>query len=417
VGKTGLSEHNSMEGAVSDKPLTIAIVAGEVSGDILGAGLIKALRKRYPNAQFMGIGGPLMIAQGFKSKFPMERLSVMGLFEVLGRIFELVGIRRTLYRGWIQDKPDVFIGIDAPDFNLGLEKSLREAGIKTTHYVSPSVWAWRQKRVHKIAKAVDLMLTLFPFEAKFYKSHDIAVRFVGHPLADLIPMRRSKQAAQSLLGFDRDDEISADAPTLAILPGSRSGEIAYIGKSFIDAAKLLHAKIPNLQCVVPCVNQARYEQVEALFSEHGEGLRVKLVLGQSRDVMSASDVVLLASGTATLECMLLKRPMVVAYRVNRMTYWVMKRLLKSKYVSLPNLLADEELVPELIQDDASPEKIADALARRFSPIAKQALELSFSQLHESLQLGASAKAAEAVSLLIEGRLDAEQRASSVKVSL
>ena len=220
-----------------EKPLRIAIVAGEASGDILGAGLISEITKLRPDAQFEGIGGPLMIEQGFRSLYPMERLSVMGLFEVLGRIFELIGIRRGLRKRFVKSKPDVFIGIDAPDFNIGLELQLRNKGIKTVHYVSPSVWAWRQKRVFKIARAVDLMLTLFPFEAKFYKEHNVAVKFVGHPLADLIPMRADRQEARKKIGLD------AEKPVLGILPGSRAGEISRIGSSFLDAAQLVRHSI------------------------------------------------------------------------------------------------------------------------------------------------------------------------------
>ncbi len=383
--RTENHEVDSLQG----KPLRVAIVAGEASGDILGAGLISEIKKLRPDAQFEGIGGPLMIEQGFNSLYPMERLSVMGLFEVLGRIFELIGIRRGLRKRFIKSKPDVFIGIDAPDFNIGLELQLRNKGIKTVHYVSPSVWAWRQKRVFKIARAVDLMLTLFPFEAKFYKEHNVAVKFVGHPLADLIPMRADRQEARKLIGLD------AEKPVLGILPGSRAGEISRVGASFLDAAQLVRRSIPNVQCIIPCINEERKAQVDDVLSGYA-GLPVQTILGRSREVMAASNVVLLASGTATLECMLMKRPMVVAYRVNTFTHWLMKRLLKSPFVSLPNLLAGKQLVPELLQDDATQENIADAVLARMPERAETVLKNEFESLHNALRLNASVEAAHAV---------------------
>lgn len=389
--RTENHEVDSLQG----KPLRVAIVAGEASGDILGAGLISEIKKLRPDAQFEGIGGPLMIEQGFNSLYPMERLSVMGLFEVLGRIFELIGIRRGLCKRFIKSKPDVFIGIDAPDFNIGLELQLRNKGIKTVHYVSPSVWAWRQKRVFKIARAVDLMLTLFPFEAKFYKEHNVAVKFVGHPLADLIPMRADRQEARKLIGVD------AEKPVLGILPGSRAGEISRIGASFLDAAQLVRRSIPDVQCIIPCINEERKAQVDELLSGYA-GLPVQTILGRSREVMAASNVVLLASGTATLECMLMKRPMVVAYRVNTFTHWLMKRLLKSPFVSLPNLLAGKQLVPELLQDDATQENIADAVLARMPERAETILKNEFESLHNALRLNASVEAAHAV-LAITGK--------------
>ncbi len=382
---------------VSERPVCIAMVAGESSGDILGSGLIAALRKRYPNARFEGIGGPLMMAQGFESRVPMERLSVMGLVEVLGRIFELIGIRRRLKQHFLKQKPDVFIGIDAPDFNLGLEGALRKRGIKTGHYVSPSVWAWRQKRVFKIAKAVDLMLTLLPFEASFYRDHNITVRFVGHPLADDIPMVPDKLAARRALGLKENGQI------VAILPGSRGGEVRYIGESFIKAARWLHERKPELEFIIPCVNEARYEQIKCLLEEHGQGLPIQLVHGRSREVMTASDAVILASGTATLEGMLLKRPMVVAYRVSRITYYIMRRLLKAPFVSLPNLLAGRELVPELLQDMAQPEIIGQKVLERLDAHASHQLQGTFESLHRQLKRDASDIAADAVSALIEDK--------------
>tara|TARA_R110001592_G_scaffold38315_3_gene126493 strand:- start:1703 stop:2935 length:1233 start_codon:yes stop_codon:yes gene_type:complete len=386
---------------VSERPIIIGMVAGEISGDILGAGLIQSIRKRYPNARFEGIGGPLMIDQGFSSHVPMERLSVMGLVEVLGRIFELIGIRRRLKRHFLQHRPDVFIGIDAPDFNLGLELALRKKGIKTGHYVSPSVWAWRQKRVFKIARAVDLMLTLFPFEAKFYNAHKIAVKFVGHPLADLIPIKIDKQLAREKLNVSQNSKI------VALLPGSRGGEISYIGQSFLEAARWLHQHDSEIKFLLPYVNESRKRQLEMLIVEHASDLPITLIDGQSRDVMAASDVVVLASGTATLEAMLLKRPMVVAYKVSRITHYIMKRLLKAPFISLPNLLANKELVPELIQEQAKAELIGASVLERLDEAKSKEMQLEFEGLHKKLKRDASEQAADAIVALLEGSLKVE----------
>lgn len=380
---------------VSTREVLIAMVAGEMSGDILGSGLIQSIRKRYPNARFEGIGGPLMIEQGFHSHVPMERLSVMGLVEVLGRIFELIGIRRKLKKYFLKTRPDVFIGIDAPDFNLGLELALRKSGIKTGHYVSPSVWAWRQKRVFKIARAVDLMLTLFPFEAKFYKTHQIAVKFVGHPLADLIPIKIDKIAARKKL------QQAENAKLVALLPGSRGGEISYIGQSFLEAARWVYQHDPEIKFLLPYVNEDRKHQLEALIKEHASDLPICLVAGQSRDVMAASDVVVLASGTATLEAMLLKRPMVVAYRVSKITHYIMKRLLKAPFISLPNLLANKELVPELIQDNAKADLIGARVLERLDEEKSKQMQSEFEGLHKSLKKNASEEAADAIAALLE----------------
>tara|TARA_R110001592_G_scaffold52649_7_gene161268 strand:+ start:5188 stop:6414 length:1227 start_codon:yes stop_codon:yes gene_type:complete len=380
---------------VSDRPITIGMVAGEISGDILGAGLIQSIRKRYPNAHFEGIGGPLMVEQGFCTQVPMERLSVMGLVEVLGRIFELIGIRRKLKKHFIQKRPDVFIGIDAPDFNLGLELALRKKGIKTGHYVSPSVWAWRQKRVFKIARAVDLMLTLFPFEAKFYKAHQVAVKFVGHPLADLIPIKIDKRLAREKLNVSQSSKI------VALLPGSRGGEISYIGQSFLEAARWLYQHDTEITFLLPYVNDARKQQLESLIVEFASDLPITLINGQSRDVMAASDVVVLASGTATLEAMLLKRPMVVAYKVSRITHYIMKRLLKAPFISLPNLLANKELVPELIQDQARAELIGARVLERLDETKSKEMQFKFESMHHELKKNASEQAADAIVALLE----------------
>ncbi len=386
---------------ISERPVRIGMVAGEISGDILGAGLIKELKRRYPNAVFEGIGGPLMIKEGFKTHVPMERLSVMGLVEVLGRLFELIGIRKKIRQYFLDNRPDVFIGIDAPDFTLGLEESLRKAGIKTAHYVSPSVWAWRQKRVFKIARAVDLMLTLFPFEAKFYKNHNVPVAFVGHPLADMIPLESPQLVARQKLGLTTGS-IASSQNVVALLPGSRSGEIHYLGEIFIETARQVIAQNPEAQFLLPYVNEDRKQQIEEIIQRLAPDLPITLIQGQSREVMAASNVILLASGTATLEAMLLKRPMVVAYRMSAITFFIMKRLMKAPYIALPNLLANKALVPELIQAQASPQNLSKSILQRLVKNSENdALNREFLNIHQSLKQDASDKAAIAVSRLID----------------
>ncbi|MDU8542864.1 lipid-A-disaccharide synthase [Pseudomonas syringae group sp. J248-6] len=372
------------------KPLCIALVAGEASGDILGSGLMRALKVRHPDIRFIGVGGPLMEAEGMQSYFPMERLSVMGLVEVLGRLRELLARRKLLVETLVNEKPDVFIGIDAPDFTLNIELQLRRAGIKTVHYVSPSVWAWRQKRVLKIREGCDLMLTLLPFEARFYEEKGVPVRFVGHPLADTIPLESDRAATRAGLGF------AQEAPVVALMPGSRGGEVGRLGGLFFDAAELLLAQRPGLRFVLPCASPQRRVQIEQLLQ--GRNLPVTLLDGQSHVALAACDAVLIASGTATLEALLYKRPMVVAYRLAPLTFWILKRMVKSPYVSLPNLLAQRLLVPELLQDDATPE----ALARTLLPLIDdgQAQTAGFDAIHRILRRDASNQAADAVLSLL-----------------
>lgn len=374
------------------RPIRVALVAGEASGDILGSGLMQAIKQRHPGAEFIGVGGARMEAEGLKSYFPMERLAVMGLVEVLGRLFELLGRRRQLARDLIAAQPDVFIGIDAPDFNLGLELKLRRAGIKTVHYVSPSVWAWRQKRVLKIREACDLMLTLFPFEAQFYDEHKVPVRFVGHPLADAIPQQADRAAAREALDLPQDE------PVVALMPGSRGGEVARLGELFLDAAIRLRALRPGIHFLLPCATPERREQLEQMLA--GRDLPLTLLNGRSHEALAACDAVLIASGTATLEALLYKRPMVVAYRVAPLTYCILKRLVKSPYISLPNLLAERLLVPELIQDAATPEALAQAVAPLID--GGQVQTEGFDVIHRALRRDASVSAADAV-LKLAGR--------------
>ncbi|MDH0291793.1 lipid-A-disaccharide synthase [Pseudomonas sp. GD04087] len=375
------------------RKLRVALVAGEASGDILGSGLMQALKQRHPDIEFIGVGGPRMQAEGLQSHFPMERLAVMGLVEVLGRLRELLRRRKDLVQMLIAAKPDVFIGIDAPDFNLNIELKLRRAGIRTVHYVSPSVWAWRQKRVLKIKDACDLMLALFPFEARFYEEHAVPVRFVGHPLANTIPLEADRAGARVRLGLPEGDSV------VALLPGSRGGEVGKLGALFLDTAQRLLQDRPGLRFVLPCASPERRVQIEEMLA--GRDLPVQLLDGASHEALAACDAVLIASGTATLEALLYKRPMVVAYKVAPMTYRILKRLVKSPYISLPNLLAGRLLVPELIQDAATPEALAATLLPLLDDGSVQTE--SFDAIHRALRQDASAQAAEAVLALVEKR--------------
>ena len=372
------------------RPLTVALVAGEASGDILGAGLMQALKARHPDVRFIGIGGPRMEAQGLRSYFPLERLAVMGLVEVLGRLPELLARRKRLLKTFLDVRPDVFIGIDAPDFNLDLALKLRRNGIKTVHYVSPSVWAWRQNRVLKIRDACDLMLTLFPFEAKFYDAHQVAVRFVGHPLADAIPLVPDRAAARAEL------QLPQDGLVVALMPGSRGGEVGRLGPLFLAAAERLRSMRPGIRFVVPCASPERREQLEQILA--GRDLPLTLLDGQSHAALAACNAVLIASGTATLEALLYKRPMVVAYSVAPLTFRILKRMVRSPYVALPNLLAQRLLVPELLQDAATP----DAMARLLSPLLDNGdvQTEGFDAIHRTLRCDASSQAASAVLELV-----------------
>lgn len=380
--------------------MRIAIVVGETSGDMLGIGLMKALKKQYPDATFEGVGGPLMEAEGFKSFVPMERLAVMGLVEILGRLFELLKVRKKLVKHWQQNPPDVFIGIDAPEFNTQLEYKLKTSGIKTVHYVSPSVWAWRSKRIHKIKKSVDLMLTLFPFEAKFYQEHDVPVCFVGHNLADSIPFENYTEDARQIFDFEKNKKV------VCLMPGSRGSEVEKLAPVFIRAAELIFKHNSDVRFILPAANKIRLQQIEQLISETPLNVKIDVVEGNSKTCMQAADVILLASGTATLEGMLLKKPMIVSYIVSPITYKIMRRLLKQDFISLPNLLAGREVVPEILQEQATAENLANAVNERLEDenLIHQ-LQETFLFIHKQLKRGANEQAANAVINLLNDKKD------------
>lgn len=370
-----------------------AIVVGEHSGDTLGEGLIKSIRKKIPNAQFVGIGGPKMEALGFKSLFAMDELAVMGIVEVLGRIRRLLYIRKYLTNYFNDHKPDVFIGIDAPDFNLTLEERLKAKGIKTVHYVSPSIWAWREKRVFKVQRATNLVLALLPFEKAFYDKYDVPCKFVGHSLADDIPLVSDKQQARDNL------DIHAAGKVLALMPGSRGGELSRLVEPFLASAKQLFAEDPDLTFLVPMISEKRAEQFKALHQEFAPDLPVNIFIGKTQDVMAASDCLLTASGTVTLEAALVKRPMIITYKFNWLTYQLAIRLVKLEHFSLPNLLAGKELVPELLQDEVDAEHIVPLVKARLYQ-DQSVLDKAYTDIHLSLKQDASEQAAKAVIELV-----------------
>lgn len=377
-------------------PIRFCIVACEASGDILGADLIRALKDRYPHAIFEGIAGPQMQAAGCDSLFPMETLSVMGLVEVIKHLPAILNIHRKLIKHIKKNPPTVYIGIDAPDTNLRIAKKIHGLGIKVVHYVSPSVWAWRQGRVKGIAQSIDLMLTLFPFEAAFYHKHNVPARFVGHTLADSIPLQVDQQQARDQLG------LAHHVPVLAILPGSRKGEIDHHAPEFLRTAQLCQAQLPDLQFVVPMANQARLEQFKRLWEEIAPELPITLILQNSALALSAANTVLLVSGTATLEAMLYKRNMVVAYKTSALTFAIVKHLIKFQYMALPNLLAEQRLVPEFLQDDVHHDNLArHVLLQLHQPAAFAPVYQAFYQLHLQLKQQASKVAAEEIINLMQ----------------
>ncbi|HEX7989820.1 MAG TPA: lipid-A-disaccharide synthase [Stenotrophomonas sp.] len=377
----------------------IALVAGEASGDLLGAGLIQALRARYPDAEFAGIGGDAMRHAGCETWFDASELALMGLAEILRHLPRLLKLRKEFRQRVLDWKPDVFIGIDAPDFNLGVEKWLKQRGLRTVHYVSPSVWAWREKRAEKIGASADLVLCLFPMEPPIYARHGIDARFVGHPMADEIPLHTDRAAARQALG------IPGQAKLLAVLPGSRLGEVSRLGPPFFAAAWQLCEQDRGLHIVVPAANaKCKAMITEQIRSAALPSARLHLLDGKAREAMIAADVVMLASGTATLETMLVKRPMVVGYRVAELTYRIVKALglIKVTRFALPNVLAGKDLAPELIQHDCTADNLAAAVRNWFEhPECVSGLQDDYQQLHQQLRQDASARAADAVAGLLQ----------------
>ncbi|WP_222518761.1 lipid-A-disaccharide synthase [Spiribacter salinus] len=375
--------------------MKIAVVAGEPSGDYLGAGLIQSLSKRYPGACVEGIGGQRMTAAGLSSLFPMDALSVMGIGEVLSHLPQLLRIRRGLAERWLDDPPDLFIGVDSPDFNLPLAKRLKRAGVTTVQYVSPSVWAWRSGRVNGLRKALDCVLCILPFEPQFLAEHGIDGRFVGHPLADDIPLQPDRASARERLGI-------ADAQTMvALLPGSRASEIKRLMPLYLDVAKRLQGFNPGCRFVLPAATPS-LEATITQMTEQATTPPIQVVAGQAREVLAGADVALVASGTATLEAMLVRAPMVMAYRVNPLTALVVRLSLKTRCFALPNILAGHAFIPEFVQSEARAAPIATALIEMLANgETRAALQRRFASLHASLQCDAAERAAEVVSELLD----------------
>lgn len=385
-----------MSNLTSQRTLLIGLVAGEASGDILGASLMRALRARHADVQFIGVGGPLMQAEGLDPLFSYERLAVMGVVDVLKQLPDLLRARREVIAFMREQQPDVFVGIDAPDFNIPIEAKLKQAGITTVHYVSPSVWAWRQKRVFKIAAATHNVLCLLPFEKQFYDKFDVPATFVGHTLADEIALEQPRQPAYEAL------DLNPQRRYLGLLPGSRRGEVGLLLPPFLEAAELLHKRHPQLEFVIPAAGEERLAQIKQLIdaAQLPDSMLIHLVERQSRQVMLACDAVLLASGTVALEAMLLKTPMLVAYRFSAVNYAILKRLVKVDYFSLPNLLAEKALVTELLQDEVTPARLAQEAEDLLEQPQQQLIE-QFYSLHQSIQLNAAQSAADAVLMTFE----------------
>ena len=371
----------------------IAIVAGEASGDLLASHLIAALKERLPDAVFYGIGGPKMQAQGLDAWWPMEKLSVMGYWDALKHYREIAGIRRQLKKRLLELRPDIFIGVDAPDFNLGLETDLKAAGIRTIHYVSPSIWAWRGGRIKKIARAVNRVLALFPMEPPLYEKERIPVSYVGHPLADIIPLETNKVAVREKLSLPRN------YPIFAMLPGSRRGELEMMADTFVETAKIIRERfLPQAIFVVPLATRDTRLQFEAaIYRQQAGEVPFRLLFGHAQDALGAADVSLVASGTATLEAALLKRPMVITYKIAKFSYWLMKRMAYLPYVGLPNVLAGRFVVPEILQDEATPENLAEALVTLYRDKDNaEAVAAASTDIHLQLRQNTAEKAARAV---------------------
>ena len=376
--------------------MTVGIVAGEASGDQLGAHLMRALKTHRPELHFVGIGGPKMEAAGAEILYPTEKLAVRGVIEVIKHYWEIVGIRRRLRAHFLRERPALFIGIDAPDFNLDLEIDLKKAGIPTVHYVAPTIWAWRRERVHKVKRAVSLLLTIFPFEARLYEEAGVPVRYVGHPLADLLADLPTVAAVREEL------RVPLNAPVVALLPGSRVSELEYMGELFVRTAVRVAAELPQTRFLVPFATRETKALFEAALARvQPDELNLTMLIGHSLEAMAAADVVLVASGTATLEAALLKRPMVISYRINPLTWWLVKRRVYLTHVGMPNILAGESIVPELLQNDATPEKLADALISLMRDRSmRERLEIRFEEIRAMLRQNTREKAAAAITPLL-----------------
>lgn len=377
---------------MQQKRIVIGIVAGEASGDLLGSHLMATLKEARPEIHFVGIGGPKMQSAGMELLFPMEKLAVRGYIEVLRHYREIVGIRRKLRAHFLNNRPELFIGVDAPDFNLDLELALKQNGIPTIHYVSPSIWAWRGERIHKIGRAVSRMLALFPHEPKIYQQAGVPVDYVGHPLADMLPEFPKRAEMRETM------RIPLHAKVFAFLPGSRQSEVKYLAHTYIETAKLVLQQIPDARFLVPLVSrETRGIFEQALYDCEAQELPITLLFGHAQDAMIAADGVLVASGTATLECALLKRPMVITYRMPAFSWWMIKRKRYQPYFGLPNILCERFVVPELIQEDATPENLAQALLNLVNDgVVVAQLEETFLELHRTLRQGTAQKAAAAI---------------------
>ncbi|MDD4964678.1 MAG: lipid-A-disaccharide synthase [Gallionella sp.] len=372
--------------------MIIGIVAGEASGDLLGSHLMAALKQVRPDIEFVGIGGAKMQSVGMNVLFPMEKLAVRGYVEVLRHYREIVGIRDQLRRYFLKNRPDLFIAIDAPDFNLNLELALKKRGITTVHYVSPSIWAWRGERIHKIKKAVNLVLALFPHEPKIYQAAGVPVAYVGHPLADMLPEQPDRTEMRLRMRLPLHSNV------FAFLPGSRQSEVRALAATYIETAKLITETCPDARFLVPLITRETREIFEqAIYDSGAEGLAITLLFGHAQDAMIAADGVLVASGTATLECALLKRPMVITYKMPVLSWQMMKNKNYLPYVGLPNILCERFVVPELLQDDATPENLSQALLNAVNDHGALAeLEATFLQLHRTLRQNTAQKAAVAI---------------------
>lgn len=385
---------------MSSSAPVFGIVAGEASGDLLGQNLIKHLKQNFPSARFVGVGGEYMLKEGLEPLAPIETLSVMGLIEPLKKLPQILKLRNQLLRFFKKNPPLCFIGIDAPDFNLRIEHTLKKSGIKTIHLVSPTVWAWREKRIFSIKKAVDMMLLIFPFEKPFYDKHQMPAVYIGHPLADEIPLHSDQKAARRQLGLNENGQY------LALMPGSREAEIRYLGPRFFEAAMRVHQQYPHMQFLVACLNEKRKAQlIQHLKGQFDLG-RFQFFVGQATQVMQASDVILLASGTASLQAALIKRPFVVAYRMSGLTFQIAKRLVKIKMISLPNIIAGKKIVPELVQTDATAENMSRAIMMYLNhPEQKEALQEAFMVQHQQLRCGAGERAAMAIKTFLQEHED------------